>query len=148
MATAAACCCRRRQASRAASRPVIRGAPARASRSAPASARAPPGGMTTSKAAGDSESLARAMQRSREFLVEQHELQQLPASAMIITYAGPAGRQVVMADTNPGIGGLGAATALTLEEFRDRPAPGPRGTRSPAAGRGPDPVSWRPGERG
>jgi hypothetical protein len=48
-------------------------------------------GTTTSKAAGDSESLARAMQRSREFLVEQHELQQLPASAMIITYAGPAG---------------------------------------------------------
>ena len=75
-------------------------------------------GMTTSKATGDSESLARALQRSREFLVEQHELQQLPASAMIITYAGPAGRQVVMADANPGIGGLGAATALTLEEYR------------------------------
>jgi hypothetical protein len=64
---------------------------------------------------------------------------------MIITYAGPAGRQVVMADANPGIGGLGAATALTLEEFRGRPAPGPRGMRSPAAGRGPDPVSWRQG---
>ncbi len=46
-------------------------------------------GMTTSEAAGDSESLALALQRSREFLVEQHELQQLPASAMIITYAGP-----------------------------------------------------------
>ena len=41
---AAACCCRRGRASRAASRPVIRGAAARASRSAPASARAPPGG--------------------------------------------------------------------------------------------------------
>ena len=47
-------------------------------------------GMTTSEATGDSESLALALQRSREFLVEQHELQQLPASAMIITYAGPA----------------------------------------------------------
>jgi hypothetical protein len=101
--------------------------------------------MTTSKATGDSETLARALQRSREFLVEQHQLQQLPPSAMIITYAGPAGRQVVMADANPGLGGLGAATALTLEEFRDRPAPGPRGMRSPAAGRGPDPVSWRQG---
>ena len=87
-------------------------------------------GMTTSKAAGDSESLARALQRSREFLVEQHELQQLPASAMIITYAGPAGRQVVMADTNPGIGGLGAATALTLEEFRSLPSPGPGRARA------------------
>ncbi len=79
-------------------------------------------GRTTSRAAGDSESLATAMQRSREYLVEQHELQRLPASAMIITYAGPAGRQVVMADANPGIGGLSAATELTLEEFRARPA--------------------------
>ena len=47
-------------------------------------------GLTTSKATGDSESLALALQRSREFLVEQHELQRLPASAMIVTYAGPA----------------------------------------------------------
>ncbi len=80
-------------------------------------------GTTTSKATGDSESLALATQRSREFLVEQHELQELPASAMIITYAAPAGRQVIMADANPGIAGLSAATSLTLEEFRARPAP-------------------------
>jgi len=100
--------------------------------------------MTTSKAAGDSETLARALQRSREFLVEQHELQQLPASAMIITYAGPAGRQVVMADANPGIGGLGGATALTLEEYRSRPVADPV-TREPAPGRAdaPLPVNWR-----
>ncbi len=92
-------------------------------------------GMTTSKATGDSESLALGLQRSREFLVEQHELQQLPASAMIITYAGPAGRRVVMADTNPGIGGLGAATRLTLEEFHGLPAPEParRGNRQATA---------------
>ncbi|MFI5083068.1 MAG: hypothetical protein ACHQCE_18505, partial [Streptosporangiales bacterium] len=108
-------------------------------------------GMTTSKAAGDSESLARGLQRSREFLVEQHELQQLPASAMIITYAGPAGRQVVMADANPGIGALGAATALTLEEYRRLPSPEPAprkpAAREPAVGRdgAPDPVSWREG---
>ena len=104
-------------------------------------------GLTTSKATGDSESLALALQRSREFLVEQHELQQLPASAMIITYAGPAGRQVVMADTNPGIGGLGAATQLTLEEFSARPAP--TAAREPAAQRdaAPGPVSWRSGGR-
>ena len=82
-------------------------------------------GRTTSRAAGDSESLAVATQRSREFLVEQHELQRLPASAMIVTYAGPAGRQVIMADANPGIGALSAATELTLEEFRARPAPSP-----------------------
>ena len=110
-------------------------------------------GTTTSKAAGDSESLARAMQRSREFLVEQHELQQLPASAMIITYAGPAGRQVVMADANPGIGVLGAATALTLEEYRRlsapdvaarKPAAREPAAREPAPGDGrPSPVNWR-----
>jgi hypothetical protein len=110
--------------------------------------------MTTSKATGDSESLARALQRSREFLVEQHELQQLPASAMIITYAGPAGRQAVMADVNPGIGGLSAATQLTLEEFRAMPA---AATAPPAAGSGAAqvasgggdaparPASWRSG---
>ncbi len=102
-------------------------------------------GTTTSKATGDSNSLALALQRSREFLVEQHELQQLPASAMIITYAGPAGRPVVLADTNPGIGGLGAATRLTLEEFRSlaAPAPAPAPAPDPARDAAPGPVSWR-----
>ena len=113
-------------------------------------------GLTTTMATGDSESLARAMQRSREFLVEQYELQQLPASAMIITYAAPGGRQVVMADANPGIGGLGAATQLTLEEFGDMPGPmvppEAAGARPPAAGppadpgAGSEPVSWRSGD--
>ncbi len=104
-------------------------------------------GMTTSKATGDNESLALSLQRSREFLVEQHELQQLPASAMIITYAGPAGRQVVMADANPGIGGLSAATQLTLEEFRNVPAAGSRAAQEPASSDDvpPHPVSWRSG---
>jgi hypothetical protein len=113
-------------------------------------------GQTTSQATGDSESVARALQRSREFLVEQHELQQLPASAMIITYAAPAGRQVVLADANPGIGGLSAATRLTLEEFRTMPggiaaqpaAAGP--APAPESGAGDDgqavPVSWRSGD--
>jgi len=105
-------------------------------------------GITTSKAAGDSESLALALQRSREFLVEQHELQQLPASAMIITYAGPAGRQVVMADANPGIGGLSAATPLTLEEFLGRQAAQAGAGREPADGHEAParPVSWRSGQ--
>ena len=114
-------------------------------------------GLTTTMATGDSESLARALQRSREFLVEQHELQQLPASAMIITYAAPAGRQVVMADANPGIGGLGAATQLTMEEFGDMPEqiPPQAATARPAAedprpvpesGGKSDPVNWRTGD--
>jgi hypothetical protein len=102
-------------------------------------------GLTTSRAAGDSESLAAALQRSREFLIEQHELQQLPPSAMIVTYAGPGGRQVVLTDANPGIGGLGAATLLTLEEFRSlsaaAAAPEPRPVPEPphVAGSGPVP---------
>jgi len=106
-------------------------------------------GLTTSKATGDSDSLAVAMQRSREFLVEQHELQQLPASAMILTYAGPGGRRVVMADVNPGIGGLPAATQLTLEEFRGRADPmsrPPDGDRPPPnLGPPPPRPDWRSG---
>ncbi len=102
-------------------------------------------GMTTSKATGDSESLARALQRSREFLIEQHELQQLPASAMIVTYAGPGGRQVVLADANPGIGGLGAATPQTLEEFRIAPGGWRSGEAQPPPNLGPPPprLDWR-----
>ena len=42
---------------------------------------------------------------------------------MIISYAAPGGQRLVLADANPGIGGLSAATQLTLEEFRTRPAP-------------------------
>jgi hypothetical protein len=108
-------------------------------------------GRTTSRATGDSDSLAFALQRSREFLIEQHELQQLPASAMIVTYAGPGGRQVVLADANPGISGLGAATLLTLEEFRSLPAVAvPPARRAPAPEAGGDgrtaPRGWRSGE--
>ena len=104
-------------------------------------------GLTTSEATGDSESLALALQRSREFLVEQHELQRLPASAMIVTYAGPAGRQMVMADANPGIGGLGAATQLTLEELRSLPTARPAAAQAPTddGDASPRPVSWRSG---
>jgi hypothetical protein len=113
-------------------------------------------GLTTSCATGDSESLASVLQRSREFLVEQNELQQLPASAMIVSYAGPEGRQVVMADANPGIGGLGAATLLTLDEFRSRPPAAAGAAAAPDARPAPEPagtgdrqaaaVSWRSGE--
>jgi hypothetical protein len=104
-------------------------------------------GMTTSTATGDSESLAFALQRSREFLVEQHQLQQLPASAMIITYAGATGRQVVMADANPGIGTLSAATTMTLEEFCALPiaiAPVPPPAQSSKGDA--VPASWRSGQ--
>ena len=75
-------------------------------------------GLVTAKAAGDDEA---GQQPAREFAAEQHELQHLPASAMILSYPSPAGRQVVMVDANPGIGGLGSATMLTLEEFLAMP---------------------------
>jgi hypothetical protein len=74
---------------------------------------------------------------------------------MIISYAGPAGRQVVMADVNPGIGGLSAATMLTLEEFRAVPASAP-GAAGPGLAAVPPPAqsseggsappSWRSGD--
>jgi hypothetical protein len=67
-------------------------------------------GQQTARAVGANRALAQASQRSREFLVEQHELQQLPPSAVIVSYASAAGRRVVLADANPGILGLPAAT--------------------------------------
>ncbi len=92
-------------------------------------------GLSTSRALGRSESLGATAQRSREFLVEPHELQQLPPSAAIVSYASRAGRQVVLADTNPAILTLPTATASSLEEAR--PA---RAERREAPQQ---PVSWR-----
>jgi hypothetical protein len=76
-------------------------------------------GISTSKAVGASSSAARTVQRSREFLVEPHELQQLPPSAVIVTYAAPDGRRAVLADANPGIIALGTSTLLSLDEAVD-----------------------------
>jgi hypothetical protein len=73
-------------------------------------------GTSTSLATADSQSLAQSLQRSREFLVEQHELQRLPPTALIVSYATAAGRQVFMADANPAIGSLEAATMTPLAE--------------------------------
>jgi hypothetical protein len=73
-------------------------------------------GISTSAAVGASSSAARTAQRTREFLVEPHELQQLPPSAVIVTYASPEGRRVVLSDANPAIIGLRTSTLLSLEE--------------------------------
>jgi hypothetical protein len=67
-------------------------------------------GWSTSKAIGSSDSAARTSQRSRESLVEQHELQQLPQSALLLCYPAPEGRQVLLADANPAIMALPTAT--------------------------------------
>lgn len=67
-------------------------------------------GKNTARAIGGSDSLAASAQRSREFVVEASELQHLPHSAVVLTYAGPAGRQVLLADANPAIMSLPTAT--------------------------------------
>jgi hypothetical protein len=116
-------------------------------------------GISTSRAIGTNDSLARTTQRSREFLVEQHELQQLPPSAVIISSASRGGRRVVFADANPAIIGLPTTTLLTLDEARKAPDPrAASGQRLPGtpAGQAPDgpagrhgapvPVSWRSGD--
>ena len=88
-------------------------------------------GVSTTQAAGDSQSLAQALQRSREFLVEASELQRLPPTAMILSYATAGGRQVFLADANPAIGGLAVATMTPLAEAGQlRPAaPDNQGTQ-------------------
>jgi hypothetical protein len=94
-------------------------------------------GISTSRAVGTSSSAARTVQRSREFLVEQHELQQLPPSAVIVTYASPDGRRVVLADANPGIIALPTSTLLSLEEALDAMAAGPASGAGAAGEAGP-----------
>ncbi len=82
-------------------------------------------GVSTSAAIGVNESLARTAQRSREFLVEPHQLQQLPPSAVIVSYPAPDGRQVVLADANPAILTLPSVSPLTLAEATAARPPGP-----------------------
>jgi hypothetical protein len=84
-------------------------------------------GISTSRAVGTSSSAGRTLQRSREFLVEQRELQRLPASAMLVSYPAADGRQVVLADANPAIVTLPTATLRSLDETRAG-SPRPRGS--------------------
>jgi hypothetical protein len=72
--------------------------------------------VSTSRATGDSESLARSLQRSRELIVEPSELQRLPVTAMIVSHGAGAGRRVLLADANPAIGALPVATLSPLAE--------------------------------
>ncbi len=112
-------------------------------------------GVSTTLAAGDSQSLAQSLQRSREFLVEASELQRLPATAMIVSYATAAGRQVFLADANPAIGGLPAATMTPLGEagmFRatdpgGQPVPGSGQAAGPGRTQGPQPNLGPPSAR-
>jgi hypothetical protein len=53
----------------------------------------------------------------REFVVERHQLQQLPPTAMIFTHAMAAGRQILLVDANPAIMTLPTAHSQEYEEF-------------------------------
>ena len=104
-------------------------------------------GAQTARAVAASTSAARTSQRSREFLVEQHELQQLPPSGMIVSYASPAGRRVVFADANPGTPGAAHGHA---EQPGGGPGHGARTDRAAAlrtggAGRPPRATATPPG---
>jgi hypothetical protein len=90
-------------------------------------------GISTSRAASGSSSTARTSQRTRELLVQPHELQQLPPSAVIVTYAAPEGRRVVLADANPGIIGLRTSTLLSLDEAQHAAAASPGPGSGPGA---------------
>jgi hypothetical protein len=55
--------------------------------------------------------------RSRELRVDQHQMQELPPTAMVLTYAAPSGRRVVLVDANPGIMTLPTAHTVEYEEY-------------------------------
>jgi hypothetical protein len=111
-------------------------------------------GLSTSLAIGGNSSLSRGLQRSREFLVEQHELQQLPPSAVIVSHPSARGRPVVLADANPAIIGLPGATLLSVDEVRTaaaqptspRPAPAQAAAPRPAPPQEPPQAASTPPE--
>jgi len=89
-------------------------------------------GVTTSRAIGLNESLGRTVQRSREFLVEPEELQRLPPSAVIVSYASGPRRHVVLADANPAIATLPTVTWRSLDQARLATETAPPATPSAA----------------
>ncbi|NUW38188.1 hypothetical protein HTZ77_43345 [Nonomuraea sp. SMC257] len=72
-------------------------------------------GRTTGKI-GERE---RVLQRSREFLVEPHQLQQLPTTSVIVTDATSQGRRVRLADANPAILTFPKTTLGELDDVRE-----------------------------
>jgi hypothetical protein len=57
-------------------------------------------GWSTSRAAGLTGSRAGTAQRSRELVIEPHELQHLPPTAVVLCQRTPDGRHVLLADAN------------------------------------------------
>jgi hypothetical protein len=102
-------------------------------------------GLATSRATGVSDSVAASLQRSRELIVEPDELQRLPPTALLLSYASAAGRSVVLTDVNPGIGSLPIATTTPLGEAVFRPLSETPRSADPDANLGPPPprLDWR-----
>nr|WP_260407637.1 hypothetical protein [Planomonospora venezuelensis] len=72
-------------------------------------------GRRASKALGETE---RVLHRSREFLVEPHQLQQLPTTSVIISDATAQGRRIRLADANPAILTFPRTTLGEFDEIR------------------------------
>jgi hypothetical protein len=71
------------------------------------------------------------MQRSREFLVEPHQLQQLPTTSVIVTHATSQGRRVRLADANPAILTFPKTTLGEFEKAKAVVAPEPEEPKTP-----------------
>ncbi|GAA1280255.1 hypothetical protein Psi02_72940 [Planotetraspora silvatica] len=91
------------------------------------------------------------LQRSREFLVEPHQLQQLPTTSVIVTHATAEGRQVRLADANPAILTFPKTTLGEFQELRrvalrsEEPEPLELDEDAPPPNLGPPPprLDWR-----
>ncbi|MBO3747305.1 hypothetical protein J5X84_14600 [Streptosporangiaceae bacterium NEAU-GS5] len=88
------------------------------------------------------------LQRSREFLVEPYQLQQLPTTSVIVTHATADGRQVRLADANPAILTFPKTTLAEFEKVAEPPAalpPEPLDEEAPPPNVGPPPprLDWR-----
>ncbi|MFD0467914.1 hypothetical protein ACFQ0B_06060 [Nonomuraea thailandensis] len=95
----------------------------------------------------------RVLQRSREFLVEPHQLQQLPTTSVIVTDATADGRRVRLADANPAILTFPKTTLGELEDVReavlalDPQAVDGNGEPPPNLGPPPPRLDWRKGRQ-
>ena len=55
-------------------------------------------------------------------MIEQHELQHLPPTAVVLCTDGPAGREVILADANPAIMTLPTATLASRAAHDGQPS--------------------------
>ncbi|MEU6718812.1 hypothetical protein ABZ897_45730 [Nonomuraea sp. NPDC046802] len=106
------------------------------------------------RTAGKISEKERVLQRSREFLVEPHQLQQLPTTSVIVTDATPEGRRVRLADANPAILTFPKTTLGELDEVREAvlaldPTADDDGDGEPPPNLGPPPprLDWRKGRQ-